>query len=137
MRREYLMLRKRIVALFVLPALIMLSGCAVVGIGAAVASGTYLYVNGEMKTDYYASFDRVWVAVEKTIADMHGLDVVRTKEIAQGTISTVINEDKVYFSVKYKDKDATVVSIRVGVLGNKLASQLLHDKIAENLAKKP
>lgn len=134
------MSQKRIAALFLLPALLMLSGCAVVGIGAAVgagASGTYLYVNGEMKTDYYSPFDRVWAAVEQTIADMHGLDVVRTKEIAQGTISTVINDDKVNFSVKYKDKNATVVAIRVGVLGNKLASQLLHDKISENLAAKP
>lgn len=133
------MLQKRIAVLFVLPALIMLSGCAVIGIGAAVgagASGTYLYVNGEMKTDYYAPFDKVWVAVEKTVADMHGLDVVRSKEIAQGTINTIINEDKVFFSVKYKDKNATVVSVRVGMLGNKLASKLLHDKISDNLGKK-
>jgi hypothetical protein len=115
------------------------AGCAplVVG-GAAVgsASGTYLWVNGEMRTDYYYSFDRVWSATEKTVADMKAVDVEPNKEIAQGTISAVINDEKVTFSVKYKAKNQTSVSVRVGIIGNKLSSQLLHDKIADHLAKR-
>jgi len=118
---------------------LLAAGCAplVVG-GAAVgsASGTYLWINGEMKTDYYASFDRTWSACEKTVADMKGIDVEPAKEIAQGTITAMINDEKVTFSVKYKAKNQTTVSIRVGLIGNKLSSQLLHDKIADNLAKK-
>jgi len=115
------------------------AGCAplVVG-GAAVgsASGTYLWINGEMKTDYYASFDRTWAACEKTVADMKGVDVEPNKEIAQGTIVAFINDEKVTFSVKYKAKNLTTVSIRVGLIGNKLSSQLLHDKISDHLVKK-
>lgn len=118
---------------------LLAAGCAplVVG-GAAVgsASGTYLWINGEMKTDYYASFDRTWSACEKTVADMKGIDVEPAKEIAQGTIMALINDEKVTFSVKYKAKNQTTVSIRVGIIGNKLSSQLLHDKISDNLAKK-
>ena len=120
-------------------ALFLFSGCVplvVVG-GAAIGAGTgtYLYIDGELKTDYYASFDKVWGACEKTVADMRGIEVAPTKEIAQGKITTVINDEKVTFNIKYKSKDFTTVSIRVGLLGNKLSSQLLHDKIAENLAK--
>ena len=132
------MLRKFFAVLLVIPALFTFSGCAVLLGGAAIgagASGTYLYIDGEMKTDYYAPFDKVWVAVEKTVADMQGLDVMRSREIAQGSVNAVINQDKVFFTLKYKEKNVTTVSVRVGMLGNKLGSQLLHDKIAENLAK--
>jgi len=125
-----------IVCLF---ALVLFSGCAtalVVG-GAAVGAGTgtYFYVNGELKTDYFASFDKVWNACEKTVADMRGTEVRPVKEIAQGKIKAVINDEKVKFEITYRAKNQTSVAIRVGLVGNKLSSQLLHDKIAEHLAK--
>jgi Protein of unknown function (DUF3568) len=125
-----------IVCLFVL---FLFSGCAtalVVG-GAAVGAGTgtYFFVNGELKTDYAASFDKVWSACEKTVADMRGTEVRPVKEIAQGKITTVINDEKVKLEITYRAKNQTSVAIRVGLVGNKLSSQLLHDKIADNLAK--
>jgi hypothetical protein len=125
-----------ILCLFVL---FLLSGCAaalVVG-GAAVgaSTGTYFYVNGELKTDYFAPFDKVWSACEKTVADMRGTEVEPAKEIAQGKISARINDEKVKIEITYRAKNQTTVAIRVGLVGNKLSSQLLHDKIAENLAK--
>ena len=98
-------------------------------------TGTYFYVNGELKTDYYASFDKTWNACVKIIADMRGIEVVPVKEIAQGKITTVIDDEKVKFDITYKSKNLTTVAIRVGLIGNKLSSQLLHDKIAEYLAK--
>jgi hypothetical protein len=117
----------------------LFSGCVplvVVG-GAAIGAGTgtYFYVDGELKTDYYAPFDKVWGACAKTVADMRGIEVSPVREIAQGTINALINDEKVNFNIKYKSKDFTTVSIRVGFMGNKLSSQLLHDRIAENLAK--
>lgn len=117
----------------------LFSGCGLLVVGGAAVgagSGTYFYVNGELKTDYYASFDEVWTACEKTVADMRGIEVVPAKEIARGKITTTINEEKVQFDVSYKSKNLTTVAIRVGIMGNKLSSQLLHDKIAEHLAKK-
>jgi hypothetical protein len=124
-----------IVCLFVL---FLFSGCVplVVG-GAAVGAGTgtYFYIDGELKTDYSASFDKVWSACEKTVADMRGTEVQPVKEIAQGKIATVINDEKVKIEITYRAKNQTTVAIRVGLIGNKLSSQLLHDKIAENLAK--
>ena len=110
----------------------LLIGGAAVGAGTA---GTYYYINGELKTDYSAPFDKVWSACEKTIADMHGIEVVPNKEIAKGTINTLINDEKVNFEITYKSKILTTVTIRVGLIGNKLSSQLLHDKIADYLVK--
>jgi ribosomal protein L27 len=124
------------VCLFVL---LLSSGCAtalVVG-GAAVGAGTgtYLYVNGELRTDYFASFDQVWSACEKSIAELRGTEVQPSKEIARGKVTAVINDEKVSFEVTYRSKNQTSVAIRVGLIGNKQSSQLLHDKIASHLAK--
>ena len=113
------------------PEALLIGGMAAGGAGA----GTYFYINGELKADYNASLDKVWAACEKTVAGMKGTDVIRTKEIAKGSIETRINEEKVKMNILYKTKDVTTVSVRVGVIGNKLASQLMHDKIAENMTK--
>ena len=67
---------------------------------------------------------------------MRGLDVLPEKEIGKGKISAVINDEKVLISVTYKAKNVTTVSVRVGLIGNKLSSQLIHDKIGDNLVKK-
>lgn len=116
-----------------------LSGCAAAlvagGVAVGASTGTYFYVNGELKTDYFAPFDKVWGACEKTVADMRGTEVEAAKEIAQGKIATRINDEKVKIEITYRAKNQTTVAIRVGLVGNKLSSQLLHDKIAENLAK--
>lgn len=116
------------------------SGCPaplIVG-GAAIGagSGTYFYINGELKTDYYYSFEKAWSACEKTVADMRGLDVEPLKEIGSGNITAMIENEKVQITVNYKAKNVTTVSVRVGVIGDRLASQLLHDKIADNITRK-
>lgn len=129
---------KRCLLLLVM-GVFLLSGCPAVIVGGAAAgagSGTYFYINGELKTDYYHPFDSVWAACEKTVADMHGLDVEPNKEIAKGTINAMINDEKVKIAVEYKAKNVTIVAIRVGLIGNKLSSQRIHDKIADNIAKK-
>ena len=123
---------------FLFFALFLFSGCELLVIGGAAVgagTGTYFYVKGELKTDYMAPFDKVWNACAKTVADMRGIEVVPVKEIAQGKITAVINDEQVQFDIAYKSKNLTTVSIRVGLIGNKLSSQLLHDKIAEHLAK--
>lgn len=126
--------------LFILSLFIpfFLFGCVPLIVGGAAAgagAGTYYYINGELKTDYNKSFDKVWAACEKTIASMHGTEVIPDKEIAKGTINSTINNEKVKFYITYKSKNVTAVAIRIGLIGDKLSSQLLHDKIADNLAK--
>jgi hypothetical protein len=122
-----------------LSAFFLFSGCTLLVIGGAAVgdgTGTYFFVNGELKTDYYASFDKVWNACEKTVADMRGIEVAPAKEIAQGKITTIINDEKVQIAITNKAKNLTTVAIRVGMIGNKLSSQLIHDKIAEHLVTK-
>jgi hypothetical protein len=123
-----------ILILLILP----LAGCAaVVAGGAAVTAGTgtYLYVNGEMRTDYPNGFDEVWKACEKMVASMRGVDVVPAKEISEGTIEATIDGERVRILVKYKAMKATTVAIRVGLIGNEQSSQFLHDRILEFLTR--
>lgn len=126
-------------ALTMAMGLLLLAGCtaALVG-GAAVGagSGAYLFIDGQLRTDYYQSFDAVWSACEKTVADMRGLDVQPAREIGNGKITALIDEERVQISVTYKAKNVTTVAVRVGLIGNKLSSQLIHDKIADNLVKR-
>ena len=67
---------------------------------------------------------------------MRGKEVEPNREIGTGTINAVINDESVKFSVNYKSRELTTVGIRVGIFGNKLSSQMLHDKVSENIAKK-
>ena len=117
----------------------LISGCelALLGVGAVGAgSGTYFYLSGDMKTDYYHSFDATWTACQKTVADMRGVEVQPDKEIGNGKISAVINDEKVRIEVTYKAKNLTTVSVRVGLLGSELSSQRIHDRIGDNLVRK-
>lgn len=133
-----MIIRRNWLALLII-VIFFTSGCAAAVVGGAAAgagSGTYFYINGELKTDYYYPLDKVWTASEKTVADMRGLDVEPLKEIGSGKITAMIENEKVQISLSYKAKNVTTVSIRVGVMGDRLASQLLHDKIADNLTTK-
>jgi len=117
----------------------MISGCAAAWVGGSAlvaGSGTYLYLSGDMKTDYYHSFDATWTACQKTVADMRGVNVQPYKEIGNGRIAAVINDEKVRIDVTYKAKNLTTVTIRVGLLGNELSSQMIHDRISDNLGRK-
>jgi hypothetical protein len=131
--------KRTAVVLILLACCFSLYGCPVLVVGgAAVAggTGTYYYVEGEMRTDYYFSVATVWSAVEKTIADMKGRDVEPDKQTDGGKITAVINEEKVQFRIKYKDKDLTTLGVRVGLMGNETASKVLQDRVADNLPKK-
>ena len=114
---------------------LLMSGCAVALVGMGTGASTYVYINGAVQTDYKYSYDTVWTACEKTMAGMRAANVQPFKEIGQGHITALINDEKVQFDVKYKERNVTTVTVRVGFFGNKTASMLLHDKIADNISK--
>lgn len=134
------MIRRKLRLWFWVIGFFLISACGpeVLILGGIVGSGagTYYFINGELVTDYSAPFDNVWSACEKTVADMRGKEVQPKREIGTGSIHSTINDENVKINVNYKNKNLTSVGIRVGLLGNKLSSQLLHDKIYENIVKK-
>ena len=101
-----------------------------------IRSGELIYTDGYLRTTYAFPLEKVWAACEKTLTDLKATDVERNKSIATGSYTAFIQDDKVRISVDYVERDITAVSIMVGPSGNNLASQLIHERIA-NLLKKP
>ncbi|TSA53510.1 MAG: DUF3568 family protein [Planctomycetaceae bacterium] len=121
-------------------SILLISGCDtgfIVGDKVvSVRSGKLIYTDGILTTDYPFPFDKVWEACEKTVVDMKTYDTEKDKKIATGTIDTNLSDEKIHISVKYAAKNLTTVAVRVGLAGNNLAAQLIHEKIKNNLLKK-
>lgn len=100
-----------------------------------IRSGEFIYTDGYLRTTYPFPIDVVWVACEKTLADLKATEITRIRKIATGTFTALIQDEKVQISVDYVEKAMTSVSIMTGTGGNNLASQLIHDRIAGNLKK--
>jgi hypothetical protein len=99
----------------------------------SVSSGEFIYQDSNLISSYKADIDQVWAACEKTVKDLKGKDVLKERKISAGTIKAVIQDEKVTIAVEYVTKGVTSVSVFTGVVGNNIASRLIHDKIAGNL----
>jgi hypothetical protein len=102
---------------------------------ASISSGQFIYQDGNMISNYKVDFDLVWAACEKTVKELKGIQIQRERKISTGKIKAIIQDEKVDISVEYVTKGLTSVSVFVGVAGNNMASQLIHEKIAGNLEK--
>ena len=119
--------------------LLLLAGCnAAINMNGKVAginSGRFVYQDGNLISNYRVDIDSVWTACEKSITELKAADIQKERKISSGIIKSVIQDEKVTIKVEYVDKDLTSVSVFVGVVGNNMAAQLIHDKIIANLAK--
>ena len=118
---------------------LLLSGCdAALTVGGrtiGVSSGNFVFTDGYLTGSYNFAIDKVWKACEKTLINMKASEIEKNMKISTGNMTAVIQDDKVRINVEYISPEQTSVSIRVGMAGNNLASQLIHGKIAENLLK--
>jgi hypothetical protein len=118
--------------------LLLLAGCnAAINMNGKVAgmsSGRFIYQDGDLTSNYKSGIDLVWKACEKSVIELEATDIQKERKISLGIIKAVIQDEKVTIKVEYVDKDLTSVSVFVGVVGNNMASRLIHDKIISNLA---
>ena len=121
--------------LVVLIGIFFVSSCAV-QVGdrvAGIQSGKFFYTEGNLLTHYDVSFEKAWMACERTMLDLKATDVAIEKKISKGTLKGVLKGDTVRIFVEYLEKDLTKVSVRVGLAGNNIASEMIQKKIKENL----
>jgi hypothetical protein len=127
---------KRVICLFFVAAF-FLAGCgAAFNINSkvvSVSSGQFIYQDGNLISDYKVDINLVWAACEKTVNELKAKDIQKERKISTGTIKSIIQDEKVTIYVEYVSKDLTSVSVFVGVVGNNMASRLIHDKIAANI----
>ena len=118
--------------------LIGLSGCsrkwAVIGAVAAVGTGAYLYVKGDLKRNYEASIDKTWQAAVKSVEDLGLSTESKQNDAFNGVIKGKMADGKSFtVSVKRLGENLTEVGVRVGTFGNREISETIHDKILSNL----
>jgi len=106
--------------------------------GAAAGIGGYKYYKEVLTVVYEAPFDNTWDASVKALEDMGFTIENQTKELGSGKISTKEDEKhkKVSLTLQYKSVQETEVTIRVGLLGDETASNVIKDKIASLLFNK-
>ena len=100
-----------------------------------VSSGSFIYQDGYLKTNYKTDINSVWTACEKALKDLKAVDVQKNRKIATGSIKATIQDEKVTILIEYVATDLTTVSVIVGIAGNNMASGMIQDKIASNIGK--
>ncbi len=119
--------------------ILLFSGCdtsfTVGGRTMGIRSGNFIFTDGYLTANYDFAIDKVWKACEKTMTDMKATGIEKKKKISEGTITAIVQDEKVQINVEYASQEKTLVSIRIGMAGNNMASQLIHEKITGNLLK--
>jgi hypothetical protein len=129
----------KIKVLLLFAAAMILFGCnsamVVNGKVMGVSSGKFIYQDGYLTTQYKADIEQVWMACTKTVTELKGRNIDKDRIISSGSITTSIADEKVTIRVEYVEKGVTTVSVFSGLTGNNIASKLIQDKIAGNIAK--
>lgn len=113
--------------------LLFLSGCAevlLVGVGAGIGIASYMYVDGRLAVEYPLDYDRAWSSANKTLEDLQISISDSFNEKGRGMIEAVRRDGK-KVTVKLMDRGhgITAIAVRVGVLGDRLEAQEIHDNI--------
>jgi uncharacterized protein YceK len=110
-----------------------LSGCAAVVAGGAAAGGTYYYVTGWLNKDYNAGIEKAYSAGIQGCNDL-GLSITkREKNLTNASIDAKDGDRTVWITMESKTTRVTKISVRVGITGDKLASQRIQEAIAKHL----
>lgn len=129
MKTKLILLAASVCLLFGCNAAMVMNG-KVMGI----QSGKAVYQDGYLTIQYKADIDPVWKACEKAVTDLKGWSIEKERKISTGSIKAIISDEKVTILVEYIEKDVVAVSVLAGITGNNIASRMIHDRIAANLA---
>ena len=120
-------------------SVLLISGCdAALTVGGktmGVRSGNFIFTDGYLTTSYNFPLDKVWKACQKTLTDVKASGLDKKMKISTGAMTAVVHDEKVRINIEYVSPEKTLVAVLVGMAGNNMASQLIHEKIAGNLLK--
>ncbi|MCP4221594.1 MAG: DUF3568 family protein [bacterium] len=116
---------KCVILLFVLS---VFSSCAAVVVGGA-AGVTYTYIKGWLVHDYDANLKVTYRAAVKAVK-YHDLEIYdKGKDLTVAYIKARGADREIIVRLKRKGKFLTKVSIRVGVMGDRKAGEMIHNSI--------
>ncbi len=116
-----------------LGAVASMSGCLAAAVGAG-AVGTVAYIKGDLEAVEAKNIDAVYAATKKALKQL-GLSVTRESRDALSGIITArdAQDKKVTIKLNTTTEGATKISVRVGLFGNETMSNLIYQKIHDNL----
>ena len=115
---------------------LMSASCAAVVFlgGAAAGVAGYKYYEGALEVIYESPFMETWDAALRVL-DRMDIEVKDKKhDLTTGKISAMRADDKeINLSFEYKSKEETVVTIRVGILGDEGSSNTIKEELRKEL----
>ena len=123
---------RRVVNILLVITTFSLYGCTLawIGLGAGVGIGTYKYIEGNLVREYPLSYTQAWDVVNTALEN---LQISISNSIDEGTKGTIeaVKKDGKKVRIKLKDKGqgVTSISVRVGILGDRMEAQRIHEEI--------
>ena len=108
------------------------TGCLVVA-AVGLGAGAVKFYNGDLEVESTKTFDEVFAAVEQSCKELNFKIQKNEKKAFSGMITARSDFGNVTFKVKSKSTQLTALSIRVGVFGDREASDLIYAKIKPKL----
>jgi len=114
---------------------VSLSGCLLAAVGAG--AGTVAYVKGDLEVVRPEGVAEVYEATKAAVAQ---LEYVTTESSKDATSAMVVardsKDDKIKIKLEATPEGPTSISIRIGTWGDERRSNIIYNKIVENLEKK-
>jgi hypothetical protein len=108
------------------------TGCLVVA-AVGAGAGAVMYTKGDLEVTSTKSFDEVYAVVEETCKELNFEIQKNEKKAFAGRITARSDFGNVTFDVKSESTELTSLSIRVGVFGDRDASNLIYAKFKPKL----
>jgi uncharacterized lipoprotein len=130
-------MRKNVMMRYLAAGFLLISltfmGCAALVAGGAGAGATYAYLQGWLERDYEVPFDRAYAATAAAIKNLEMRVVEDVREVGSAKIRAEKGDQQNWITVTTKGEKLSSISVRVGLLGDEKASELIHREIERNL----
>jgi hypothetical protein len=111
----------------------LVQGCMLVAVGAG-AAGTVAYIKGDLEAVEAVSLNDTYRATEKAVEEMKLLVISKRKDSLGAVFKLRDTADKkITIKLTPSNESTTKISIRVGTFGNEAKSQMIYEKIKENI----
>jgi hypothetical protein len=128
-----MLFRSLCASLIALALLCSLYSCAAVVAGSAGAAATYSYIEGKVSSTRNTSIDHAYTAAITACKDL-GLTIEKqSKNLSEASISGKDGDRPFWIWISSENSVRSKISVRVGLLGDRQASETIQNRIASHL----
>jgi hypothetical protein len=110
-----------------------LFGCTALVAGGTAAGATYVYVEGWVQRDYAVGLEQAYAAASEAADKLRMTIEERSREVSSASIKGRIGDETHWIKLEEKAPDRTTVSVRSGIVGDRVASEKIHEAIQRAL----